>query len=723
MFVPLLVGLLHCASTEIDASSLAVAAPAGAVSDSVKSDSVATAPGAPVVDFATTTVKGKSRARRVEESGYSVEVVQTREARSRTTDIQEMVGAQSGVVVREEGGLGSGASVSLNGLSGKHVRVFLDGIPVEQLGTGLSLGDLPPNAVQSVEVYKGVVPIHLGADALGGALDVRTHPDPNPFLDASWSVGGFGTHRGALSGLWKADSLPVAVRANAFYNRSDNDYSIRWRLTDPVTGKYGPEQDFRRFHDGYESWWASAEAGLLGTRWADQLWAGGSVGKADKEVQHGNSLDRVYGEVEEVSDSWEAHVRWERADLLGSGVAAKVWASAGRSQTDLVDTSSLQYDWTGEGKPRNSDNGNGEALWYKTHYHLEETTRTGFANLRRSLGESDHFEASWTGTGIEADWVDLRQGTRIPPSEIAKNVAGLSWRHDFFGGRLAGTLFGKHFRQTATLRPLSTWSDDIEDLVEKNIGENGWGAAVSARPVRALLLKASFEDAMRLQETEELLGDGLLLRANADLRPERSRNANLGAALDLAVHPDHIVRVEAGGFLRDIHDKVRLDAEGATSRYENVGQVLVRGVEGDVSWLGWSVLELGANGTWQDLRDRTGGSTTFDVQIPNTPMVYANARASAQWAFPAGLPVVLRGNWSLHHVREYFLFWPVFGDKDTKHRIPTQWSQDAGIAVSDAGERVSVSVDCRNLTDAVLYDDWRKQKPGRNWAAKLRLSL
>jgi outer membrane receptor protein involved in Fe transport len=721
----LVCGAGMAAASGADSGFAEAALPAG-------TDSVGTPPGPasigaadsrPVLRMETTTVKGKSRARRVKESGYAVEVVQTREAKSRTTDIQDLVGAQSGVVVREEGGLGSGASVSLNGLSGKHVRVFLDGIPVEQLGTGLSLGDLPPNAVQSVEVYKGVVPIHLGADALGGALDVRTHPDPKPFLDASWSVGSYGTHRGALSGLWKADSLPVAVRANAFYNRSDNDYSIRWKLVDPVTGKYGPEQDFRRFHDGYESWWASAEAGLVGTRWADQLWAGGSLGKADKEIQHGNSLDRVYGEVEENSDSWEAHLRWENADLFGSGVSTRVWASAGRSETDLVDTSSLQYDWTGTGTPRNAGNGNGEALWYKTHYHLEEATRTGFANLRRSWGESDHFEASWTGTGIEADWIDLRQGTPIPPSEMTKHVGGVSWRHDFFGGRLSGTLFGKHFRQTATLRPLSTWSDDIEDLVEKDIAENGWGAVVSGRPTKALLLKASFEDALRLQETEELLGDGLLLRANADLRPERSRNANLGAALDLPVHPDHVVRAEAAGFVRDIRDKVRLNAEGATSRYENVGKVLVRGVEGDLSWRGWGLLELGANGTWQDLRDRTPGSTTYDVQLPNTPMVYANARASGECPRSAGLPLALRANWSLHHVREYFLFWPVFGDKDTKHRIPTQWSQDAGISVSDPEERVSISVDCRNLTDAVLYDDWRKQKPGRTWAAKLRVSF
>lgn len=669
-----------------------------------------------------TVVRGKSKARRVKESGYAVEVLRTREAKAASGDVQDLVASSSGVVVREEGGLGSGSNLALNGMSGKHVRVFVDGIPIEQLGAGLQLGDIPPNAVQSIEVYKGVVPIHLGADALGGAVDVRTSPDPRTFLDASWSWGSFGTRRGALNGLWRADSLPVAVRLNVYHNRSDNDYEIDWKLADPETGKYGPERSFRRFHDGYASTWGNAEAGLLGASFADQLWLGGSVGSSDKEIQHGNSLDRVYGEVTRASRSYQLSARWEKDGIGLPGISARAWVSAGRSETEIVDTSSLQYDWTGEGKARNSTNGNGEALWYKTLYELEEETRTAFADLRWTIADDNHLEASWTGIDYASEWRDAYNRERFPPSSIAKHVTGLSFRRDLFDRRLSATVFGKSYRQEATVQTMSSYANEVDELVEKDVSETGWGGAISWKPLRWLLLKSSLEDAIRLQEASELLGDGLLLKSNPDLRPERSLNANAGI-LAQAGTTEHRFQVEAGGFRRDLEDKVRLNAEGATSRYENVGRVLVVGVEGDASWSGWDILEAGVNATWQRTRDRTSGSPTYDVQLPNTPIVFGNGRLAATWRRPWNFDAILRATWSAHHVREYFLYWPLYGDVDTKHRIPSQWTQSAGLVLGVLDERLSWSVDCTNLTDAKTYDDWRKQKPGRAWATKLRASL
>lgn len=679
--------------------------------------------GGPVTILPGTVVRGKSRARRVQESGFAVEVVQTREAKTRSGDVQDLVSATSGVVVREEGGLGSGSNLALNGMSGKHVRVFLDGVPIEQLGTGLQLGDLPPNAVQSIEVWKGVVPIHLGADALGGAIDVRTLPSPRSFLDASWSWGSFGTQRGAFNGLWRADSLPLAVRINAYHNRSVNDYEVDWKLTDPETGKYGPERSFRRFHDGYASTWGNAEAGLLGTSVADQLWVGASVGVSEKEVQHGNSLDRVYGEVERDASSHQVSLRWEKADLFLPGLSARAWASAGATTTELVDTSSLRYDWTGVGRPRNSSNGNGEALWYKTLYELEEETRTAFANLGWTFAEVNHLEASWTGIDYASAWHDRFNRESFPPSSIVKHVAGLSYRRELLDRRVSATVFGKAYRQAATVQTMSSYANEVDALVEKDIAEEGWGGALSWKVLDGLLLKASVEDAVRLQEATELLGDGLLLKSNPDLRPERSLNVNLGLQARSTVEEHHLLRGEIGGFWRDLEDKVRLNAEGATSRYENVGKARVHGVEGDASWRGWDMLELGMNATWQRSVDRTPGSATRGVQLPNTPIVFGNGRASATWPRPFGHDASLRANWELHHTREYFLFWPIFGDAETKHRIPSQWTQSAGIVLGLRDERYSWSVDCANLTDAKAYDDWRKQKPGRSWATKVRVSL
>ena len=52
-------------------------------------------------------------------------------------------------------------------MSGKAVKFFIDGVPLEMLGKGVDLSTLPVNMADRVEIYKGVVPVHLSTDAMG----------------------------------------------------------------------------------------------------------------------------------------------------------------------------------------------------------------------------------------------------------------------------------------------------------------------------------------------------------------------------------------------------------------------------------------------------------------------------------------------------------------------------------------------------------------------------
>jgi len=62
----------------------------------------------------------------------------------------------------------------LNGFSGNQVRFFLDGVPMDNFGSSFQINNIPINFAERVEVYKGVVPIWLGSDALGGAVNIIT---------------------------------------------------------------------------------------------------------------------------------------------------------------------------------------------------------------------------------------------------------------------------------------------------------------------------------------------------------------------------------------------------------------------------------------------------------------------------------------------------------------------------------------------------------------------
>src|SRR5699024_7292725 len=108
-------------------------------------------------------VKAQSDAMKVKSSGFSVNSIEMKHYVNTTTDLSQVLNRSAGVKVREQGGLGSDFEFSINGLSGDHVKFFIDGIPLESYGSGITLNNIPVNLAERIEVYKGVVPAHLGS--------------------------------------------------------------------------------------------------------------------------------------------------------------------------------------------------------------------------------------------------------------------------------------------------------------------------------------------------------------------------------------------------------------------------------------------------------------------------------------------------------------------------------------------------------------------------------
>ena len=152
-----------------------------------------------------------------------------------------MINQSSGVRMRESGGMGSDYSFTLNGFAGKQVKFFLDGIPMDNFGSSLSLTNLSANIAERVEVYKGVLPVNLGADALGGAVNIVTRKDAN-YLDASYSISSFNTHRLSVNGAFTDKKSGFTVRANTYYNYSDNNYRVHVPILNLATNEVGPNQ-------------------------------------------------------------------------------------------------------------------------------------------------------------------------------------------------------------------------------------------------------------------------------------------------------------------------------------------------------------------------------------------------------------------------------------------------------------------------------------------------
>ena len=178
------------------------------------------APETQQLDEVTIVSTGVSRMKR---SAFNAVAVDTKELQNTTKNLSDALTKAPGMKLRESGGVGSDMQLMLDGFSGKHVKVFIDGVPQEGVGSSFSLNNIPVSFADRIEVYKGVVPVGFGTDAIGGVINIVTNKKRrNWFLDASYSYGSFNTHRSYID-FGQTFKNGFSYEINAFQNYSDND--------------------------------------------------------------------------------------------------------------------------------------------------------------------------------------------------------------------------------------------------------------------------------------------------------------------------------------------------------------------------------------------------------------------------------------------------------------------------------------------------------------------
>mgnify|MGYP001658437126 FL=1 len=171
-------------------------------------------------------VYGKTKTQQVKEGAFAVNALDIKPQVNSLKNINEMVNRTTGIKIREEGGVGSDFDLSINGMSGNSVRYFIDGMPLDAKGSGVSLANLPVNIIDRIEIYKGVVPANLGADALGGAINIITNQDKKNYLDVSYGIGSFHTHKVDLNAQFVEPKTSLIIKPTIGVNYSKNDYMM-----------------------------------------------------------------------------------------------------------------------------------------------------------------------------------------------------------------------------------------------------------------------------------------------------------------------------------------------------------------------------------------------------------------------------------------------------------------------------------------------------------------
>src|SRR5690606_1384804 len=170
-------------------------------------------------------VQGNSVKREIETKGFAVNVIETKEASTRNIQTNELLDRTVGVRVRQSGGLGSEVQYNLNGMTGRSVGIFIDGIEISTYGSSFNLINIPPSMIDRVELYMGVLPAHLTGDLLGGAINIVLKKGTSSNnLSASVSYGSFNTTQSDISGLYRNSKTGFTTRVSGSFLNSDNDY-------------------------------------------------------------------------------------------------------------------------------------------------------------------------------------------------------------------------------------------------------------------------------------------------------------------------------------------------------------------------------------------------------------------------------------------------------------------------------------------------------------------
>ncbi|HEY8924767.1 MAG TPA: TonB-dependent receptor plug domain-containing protein, partial [Polyangia bacterium] len=129
-----------------------------------------------------------------------------------------------GANVTRRGGLGSFASLSLRGSNPDEVRIYVDGVPLNQaVGGAVDLSTLPLGDVERVEIYRGSTPIGFGESALGGVVSIVTRTPGGPA--AVTLRGGAGSFRTTFADATAAGAIgPLRLYAGVHALRAAGDF-------------------------------------------------------------------------------------------------------------------------------------------------------------------------------------------------------------------------------------------------------------------------------------------------------------------------------------------------------------------------------------------------------------------------------------------------------------------------------------------------------------------
>ena len=662
-------------------------------------------------------VTGKSKVQFMRESPEAITVINGKDLQGRSVSLETILDKTIGLKVVQTGGLGSSSRIIVHGLEGNRIQILWDGIPMSTSDGTFSLDEIPIDIIERIEVYKSIIPARFGCDGLGGAVNIVTKEFSTDYLDASYELGSYQTHKGSVFSRKNFPKSGILLGAGGYYTSAKNDYSFRV-----------PEREnllVKRDHDRFRSYMLKWKVAFT-KFWFDEI---------STEFGYYNRFNETQGVLKNIqhaenkSGMFMLENKLIKSGILNNRLNFESHFSLSHTTNNFVDTARVNHDFEGNIYP--SPNGQGETgdvphnsndkgleinerinLDYKlsTNHNLNLNTLINYAQRQ----PNDDIASQHAGFIIGGF-----------PSKKTSIVSGLTWDAKLFGRKLTNMFSAKYFHLHSEIEDLTSY-EMIEAPKKKSntTSQIGWIEAMKYEPFRGFHLKVSYQRAIRLPNSQELFGDGIITFPAAGLKPEKSHNFNLGFLIDKNdVLGLSRLQFEVNGFYMQVSDMIKLMKQHMAAGYVNAEKVHIKGIETELKLDISPTVYAYGNLTYQDVRDvldylpgTQAPNPTKGLRLPNIPYLFANFGAEyhsdrlfKNW--------YVKAFWDGKFTEEFFYFWEL--TELQKRRIPRSFVNDIGLLLTYKN-KYSIALECHNLMNKEVWDQFRQPLAGRTFHLKFR---
>lgn len=691
-------------------------------------------------------VLGKGIKEVIRDKGYAVNVLETKELAMRNLQTIEILDRTAGVRIRQDGGLGSRVNFNINGMTGNAVRIFIDGVPASNFGRSFSIRNIPPALIERIEVYKGVVPGHLSEDSLGGAINIILKKQNKDVIDVSYSYGSFNTHQMSVNASRRTQK-GFFGDISSFHSYSDNNYEVWGEQITHIDylGRLTRGHKEKRFNDAFRSYGTKIEVGWQDVKWADRFSVGGLFSSDYKEIQHGVTMQRVFGDRHSRRNTNMATLNYQKKNLFIKGLSLKIDANYSYQKSQNIDSVGIMYDWRGvirypDGSPVRYSSG-AELGSRKTAELNTNKSLAVRANLSYKLNKNNRIYVNYFFNNFERGVSDeflplgmqLLQNTR----DLQKSINSITFENLALSRKLQTNLFYKHYEQKVTsnepymVSSTPTVRYDVS-VTSKNEKYNGFGGTLSYSLKPKLHLMASAEKAIRFPNENEIFGNASsLINPTNSLRPEESLNVNFGVNLAEWRIGKHLLKGNISFFYRDTQGMIRqaeTPGNSGTTFYENLEDVMTKGVDVELNYtfnskwnvaLNFSKFDVLFNTEYNKLGEKY---LYYRQQIRNEPSLKFNAGLSYYLDDFLMRKSKTSFHYNVHYINEFKRNWSNIGLTNLEI-IPEQFSNDFGFVFVFPKQKTTIGFDIKNIFNQQLFDNFGMQRPGRAFYGKITYNI